>query len=182
MNTFIALAIPASAATVLKTVLETYEEKIDTYRPQDKWHMTLIFLGDTELSPEILTKLQEPLRTAYLPAMTILSLGTCLPAGRQANQEQLWAYIHATPALVQLRSIFTERLTQCGIAILEQEIVQEFVPHINLGTIKNNAGSIGTADTPAKMTFSVREALVLRSTPEKPDAPYELIATIPLVP
>ncbi len=183
MNTFIALAIPKSAASVLTTALDAYTGKLATKVAEEAWHVTLIFLGDTILPPDAIQKIQEPLHTAYLPAITILSLGSSsagLPADRQVNQ--LWAHVHATTALTQLRTILIDRLTRCGITIPEQELTREFTPHINLGTSSAAIGAIGISDTPAKITFAVREALVLRSNPEEPDAPYDHIATIPLVP
>lgn len=176
MNTFIALGIPTSAAAVLTTALEAYRGKLATQVPEEKWHMTLVFLGDAPLSSEAIQKIQEPLHTAYLPAITVLSLGS----GRQAKQ--LWAHIHATPALIQLKTILIDRLTQCGIVIPEQELSRVFTPHITLGDVGSTNNPIGISDTPAKITFAVREALVLRSIPEELTTSYERIATIPLVP
>lgn len=176
MNTFIALGVPGSAAAVLKAALEGYEETLIAPVPEKKWHMTLVFLGSADLPSNILQKLQEPLRTAYLPAITILSLGLGKKEG------QLWAHVHATPALTQVRQLFIERLAQCNISIPEQEITRDFIPHINLGILANNSSSISVPDTPAKITFAVRQALVLRSIPEEIETPYECIATIELIP
>lgn len=176
MSTFIALGIPKSAAEVLTTALDAYKGKLAATVPETKWHMTLVFLGSAELSLNVLQKLQEPLRTAYLPAITILSLGVGKKEG------QLWAHVHATPAVTQVRQLFIDRLAQCNIPILEQETTRDFSPHISLGTLANNSSSISALDIPAKITFAVKQALVLRSIPEEPETPYERIATIPLVP
>lgn len=176
MNTFIALGVPTSTGAVLTTALTAYTGKLATTVPEEKWHITLVFLGDVTLSSEAIQKIQEPLHTAYLPAITILSLG----AGKADGQ--LWAHIHATPALIQLRTILIDRLTKCDILIPEQELSREFMPHITLGNVDNKNNPIGISDTPAKITLAVREALVLRSNPEELTTSYERIATIPLVP
>ncbi|OGY31726.1 MAG: hypothetical protein A2805_02430 [Candidatus Andersenbacteria bacterium RIFCSPHIGHO2_01_FULL_46_36] len=182
MNTFIALGIPKPAAAVLTAALEAYKGKLATRTPEEKWHMTLVFLSDAAFSAEAIQKIQEPLHSAYLPAITILSLGAALPAGRQEGTGQLWAHVHATPALIQVRAILIDRLTQSGIAIPEQELSREFTPHINLGDSSSANGAIGISDTPAKITFAVKEALVLRSISKGDTTMYEKIATIPLVP
>lgn len=176
MNTFIAFDIPAPAKAVLTASLEAYKGKLLTTAPETKWHMTIVFLGTAELSQEAIEQIQKPLHTAYLPAITILSLGSSKQPG------QLWAHIHATPALTEIRDVIIRRLNQCNIAIPQTELVREFIPHITLGTTAANNDHIGITDTPAKTTFAVREALVLRSTPNESSTPYERIATIPLVP
>lgn len=182
MNTFIALGIPKSVDTVLTTALEAYKGKLATKVPKEKWHMTLLFLGDMSLPPEAIQKIREPLHSAYLPAITVLSLGTALPAGRKEGGGQLWAHIHATLALIQIRKLIIDRLTQCGIPIPYEELTREYIPHITLGNTATDNEHIGITDTPAKTTFAVQEALVLRSISEQATTSYERIATIPLVP
>lgn len=181
MNTFIAFYLPTPAKAVLTASLDAYRGKLITTIPEAKWHMTLVFLGDIKLPQETIEQLQKPLHTAYLPAITILSLGACLPAGRHAGPSQLWAHIHATPALIQVRKLIINRLTQCGIPIPYEELAREFLPHITLGNTATDSEHISITDTPAKITFAVREALVLRSIPEETTS-YERITTIPLVP
>lgn len=174
MNMFIALGVPPSARKVLREALEVYKGSAETFVPEEKWHMTLVFLGNQSISPEVVTALSEPLRCAYLPAVTILSLG----AGKAEGQ--LWAHVHATPALLELRRCVMERLAACGIGIPDEERTRTFVPHIAVGKHMTKNGSIGIVDTPAKITFAVRETQVLRS--EVDTVGYEQITAIPLVP
>lgn len=175
MNTFIAFDIPSPAKAVLTSSLEAYQGKLVTTVPENKWHMTLVFLRNIELSQEAIEQLQQPLHTAYLPAITILSLG----AGKQEGQ--LWAHVHATPGLIELRKMIIDRTTQCGITVSEEELSRVFIPHITIGMFQDIHAGVGISDTQARVTFAPQEALVLQSTIDT-TTHYERIATIPLVP
>lgn len=176
MNTFIGLGIPESAKQVLREALEVYKDIPLTAVPEEKWHITLVFLGNEheQVSSDTTAALSQPLRCAYMPAITVLSLGSGLADG------QLWARIHATPALLELRKIMIERLRACNIPIPQQEVSREFTPHITLAKEVVYDSPIGIPDTPAKITFAVRQATLFRSTVE--GTSYDSLTTIPLIP
>lgn len=176
MSIFIALPVPEFAKNVLRAALEGYGEKFGAMIPEEKWHVTLAFLGDQHISPDTLPQLQESLRCAYMPAITILSLGTGKATG------QLWAHVHTTKALLELRNIIINRLEQNGIVIPAEELSREYIPHITLAQHMENSSGIGIPDTPANITFAARQALVLKSNSHKDATLYDTLAAIPLVP
>lgn len=176
MNTFVVLDIPLSVKNVLRGVLEGYREKFATTLPEEKWHLTLVFLGDQHISPDTLPRLQESLRCAYVPAITILSLG----AGKATGQ--LWAHIHVTKALLELQRIIVDRLEQNSIVIPAEELSREYTPHITLAKHMQNNDAIAIPDTPANITFAVRQALVLKSNSHEDATLYDTLAAIPLFP
>ncbi len=175
MNTFIALSLPEAASQAIQNAMRTYQTAIPVPVSKQRWHCTILFLGDCEIPDSAREELFKPLRQKFHPSITILSLGEHVPT------QQLWAYVQQSPAIAQLRHELIDRVRACGIAIPVSELAREFIPHINLGKIVRT-DAIALSDVPVKTLFSPKELRVLTSNPALTEEPYEQLGIIPLTP
>jgi 2'-5' RNA ligase len=164
MNTFIAIMIPEGATQAIGDAVEQYKGVLATPIVNSMWHITLAFYGNRDFSSEEVETISAVIRQSFLPTVTILSIG------KGVNEIQLWARVQSSQVLSDLHEIF---LARGGVAD-----TRDFVPHINLGTLKDTSSTLGVPDAPVKTTFTVHEAMLLQSE----NGTYERIATIPLTP
>jgi 2'-5' RNA ligase len=171
MSVFIATKIPQESIIAIRDVMRSYQDVLVSSVPQEKWHITMLFLGDIELSKESLASLVEPLPQKFHPVIKVLSLGE----GKARNQ--LWAYTQPNQLLDTIRITLIERAKNAGIEIPNP--AEQYIPHIHVGTIDEHRQALAVPDAPATTSFSLRELVVFRSNP---DALYEQLAIIPVTP
>lgn len=135
--------------------------------------MTLLFLGEVKNHQQYLGRLQQPMRLAFVPTVSVTYVG------RGKNRDQLWAYINPTSNLQTVRSELRERLRSMRFPL--QPDNKPFVPHIRLASFYPMARSLGIADVPAPLTFTTSEAYLYKSVLEEGKPPkYTVETTIPL--
>ncbi|HSX24750.1 MAG TPA: hypothetical protein VLG69_02185 [Candidatus Andersenbacteria bacterium] len=168
MSVFIACNIPKNTILAIRDGMRSYQHVLATSVPQEKWHCTILFLGNIELSDEMKTILTQPIRQPFHCILTVLSLG------QGQNKKQLWAYIQTQQLLTSIRQelIYRARIHE----------PKEFIPHINVGALENQSDGRPIPDMPVKATWSVSELLLLQSNPNNPGALYEQLGTIPITP
>ncbi|OGY36307.1 MAG: hypothetical protein A3E36_00115 [Candidatus Andersenbacteria bacterium RIFCSPHIGHO2_12_FULL_45_11b] len=176
MSAFIAFTIPNSAIAPIRDTMRSYQDVLATSVSQEKWHCTMLYIGNINLSDEDMQALAQPIRQSFHPVITILSLGE----GKAKNQ--LWAYVQVQTFLQDMRNELLARCKGREITIPEDERIKEFIPHIHVGNIQQTPQHIAIIDTPVKTTFSLSELVVYKSNPSIPTAPYEQLAVIPITP
>lgn len=165
---FTAVAIPDQARAALKSTLKRFQEHIDYAVPTENWHMTLVYSGKTELGQSI-DEFEKDMSLSFVPTVSITHIGL----GKQPDQ--LWAYIHATPAVHRLRQATMHQLATGDLAA--QDTDRPFVPHIRLANLKPGAAT-HIADAAAPTMFPVREIALFRSHHATGSVQYERLAAI----
>ncbi len=176
MSTFIAFTIPKNAIVAIREGMRSYQDILTTSVPQEKWHCTMLFLGNTELSSDAQALVIQPIRQSFHPVVPVLSLG------QGKVHEQLWAYIQVQPFLTNIRQELISRIHEAGQALPGPEISREFVPHIHIGKIQTNSQHIAVPDIPIKTTFSLSELVLFKSDSQSSSTHYEQLAIIPITP
>ncbi|MBI1833955.1 MAG: RNA 2',3'-cyclic phosphodiesterase [Candidatus Andersenbacteria bacterium] len=168
---FLAIPIPAAASTVLTNATESYLSEVKDIMPNEKWHITMTFLGEVKDFSQYLPEITASLPQEYVSVVSVTHIG------RGKKSDQLWAYVYKTPALEHIRVSIEERLISLGISITNQE--QQFIPHINLAHLKK-AGKV--TDTPCSLTFPVHEIGIYQSIPDGQTVQYNRLGDIALTP
>lgn len=174
MSIFIAFTIPQDSIVRIRESMRLYQDSLVQSVSQDKWHCTMLYLGDISLPQEALISFMKPVRQTFHPVVKVLSLGQ----GKAAHQ--LWAYVQPSQLLDEIRLELQERAQRTGIFLPEGS--REFIPHINVGNLQEQTGAIAIPDAPVSTHFSLRELVILKSNPSEPNAPYEQLGIIPVTP
>lgn len=173
---FIALPIPDKARAPLLAAAKHYPEYLKRTIPAQRWHLTLLFLGDIANPREYVSRLAKPLVQTYLPTVNITH------AGRGLHRLHLWAWATPTPVLEHIRQALVERLKKMRFRFPPQVLDQEFAPHVHIGNFWPVSRSLGLADYPAQTSFAAPLAHIYRSQPTARGVEYIIEASIPLTP
>lgn len=118
--------------------------------------MTLVFLGECSEFALYEKFLTQPLAQPYLPTITLTHIGRGVARG------QLWAYSLPTPALQRLQQEMRQRVQASGLTAPGLLLEQDFVPHIHVGDILEQAPAL-IVDRPLQATFVPKEIHIFRS-------------------
>lgn len=170
---FVAVPIPALIQKNLIAALNSFPQYIEQTIDQERWHLTLVFLGEVENPRQYWSRLTKALPQAFMPTISITHIG------RGLQRDQLWAYAHPTAILFNLYRELGQRLRGMRFPLPRQQY-DDFVPHVHVANLYPMARGIGIADAAVTTTFSVRELLVYRSVPGAHGSQYATEAAIPL--
>lgn len=171
---FIAFALPPHIHAVLHDTLRHYTASLERIVPPERWHITLLFLGEVSDSRKVVTTLAEPLDPTFLPTISLTHVG----AGRAPGH--LWAYVNPTSLLHGIRDAFVSRLNSVSVSLPPHILKRPFVPHLHLGYLNHDTSPLGIPDYPLAKTFVPAAVHIYRSD-HSPDGPtYTIEQSIPL--
>jgi 2'-5' RNA ligase len=169
---FLAAPVPPTVRELLKGATKEYSNFVEKVVPEEKWHVTLLWLGGEVLNhSQYVSRLSKPLSQAYAPAITLTHVGRGLQRG------QLWAYAHVTPMLTQLREALQHRLHSMRFPLPSQ---RDYVPHIHVADLFDMSRGFGLADQATPITFPVREIYLYKSVLTPQGSQYQIESTISL--
>lgn len=171
---FIALPVPQNIATAVSKAFDQYPQYLERRVPEQKWHVTLLWLGDVENPEQYMSRLRKDMIQSFLPTVRVTHVG------RGKQRKQLWAYIDPAVAITTIRNEVIARLKSMRFPIPDQERKRPFIPHIHIADLYDVAGGIGLADYPVPVSFAAREANIVYSTLTPQGSVYETVGTIRL--
>lgn len=170
---FVGIAIPEKAQTVIQRALGAYAAHIDRVVPPERWHLTLLWLGECPDPTALLPHLSQPMRQQFLPTVAITHLG------RGLARQQVWASGLLTPLLGTLRQELMQRIQETRLAAPGLKEVGALVPHVRVATLKPSA-PVSLPDELASVTFTVPALHLYRSEIIKKEPRYSVVTSIPL--
>jgi 2'-5' RNA ligase len=173
MRLFIALLLPEVVHKALRQAMVRWESYVKSTVPQDRWHVTVAFLGEVA-DDQDLAALLEDLSLPFLPAVTITHLG------RGEQTQQLWSYAAPTYPLQTLHKIIMERVQSSGLLLPTADLHRDFVPHIHIGDFTAEAMLMMLPDEIIQATFVPKEAVLLASMRDGETSYYKPQGTIKL--
>jgi 2'-5' RNA ligase len=174
MRLFIAVAIPEQVRARLRKALEHFSEYVREAPSDNRWHLTLVFLGEVEETEKFrqqLPDLARALPKLFTPTVTLTHAGP----GRAKGQ--LWAYAQPTGPLMDIQLTLQEKVAQLVPGTAQR---RAFVPHVRLASLKPEAKGAVLADYPLGLSFAVREAQLWHSDISSGRPHYETMGTITL--
>lgn len=173
---FIALPIPERSYPPLLTASQQYPEYVKSTVPTERWHMTILFLGEVANPKEYIPRLCKPLIQTYLPTVNVTH------AGRGLQRLHLWAWVTPTPVLEHIRQELIARLKKMRFRFPPGALDKEFVPHIHLANFWPVSRGLGLADYPAATSFATPVAHIYSSLATPQGVQYSREGSIPLTP
>lgn len=170
---FLGIPIPAPAEQAITAAIRKYPPTIERVIPSANWHITLVFLGEVKQHEQYMDALLQPLPQAFLPTATVTHVGQ----GKKPSQ--LWAYIHVTHALHEVRNILLQRLEEAKFPLPDQSKNPQFTPHITVARLAE-VNRFGVPDQPVHTTFVPQEICLYRSFLKKEGAKYTVEGTLSL--
>lgn len=170
---FLAVPIPERARSVIRRAMTYYEDSIERFIPEERWHMTLLFLGESPDPTGYLPRITKPLTQAYVPTLTLTHVG------RGVTGRQLWVYAAATPLVEKIRSDIADRFKQMRFAAPGLKEDRPFVPHIHVADLATQSRQ-SLADESATITFNIPAIHIYRSEQGEKGVQYTSLRTIPL--
>ncbi|MBI3255734.1 MAG: hypothetical protein HYZ63_02075 [Candidatus Andersenbacteria bacterium] len=172
---FIGFSIPERVRNICREALVQYKPFIKRNIPEDRWHMTLLFLGDCLDTQAYAAVLAQPLPQAYVPTITLTHIGKGL-AGNQ-----LWVSALPTVALEEMGQMVRTRIGEAGLRAPSLLQSRDFMPHIHVADLQPALKSL-LVDKPLQVTFVPRELHLFRSeTAPEHKRIYTSQARIPLL-
>lgn len=171
---FLGLDIPDFVKQSLYEGMKAYDRYIERTIPDERWHITLLFLGETANPKQYYSRLSKPLPQAYVPMVHVAYLG------RGFHRGQLWAYINPTPLLMNIRNDLVVRLKKLRFPIPHKSLLGEYAPHIAIAKLYSMSRGVGMPDEPISMTFAARDAYLYQSHFGKGTVRYTKEVRIPL--
>ena len=175
---FLAIPIPEQVTEALEGAMQHYPQYIEKVVPRERWHLTLLWLGEVENYAWYMRRLGGEMPQNFLPVITLTHVG------RGLRREQLWAYAHETSVLKGVRTQIRQRVIKLRIPrIKTSKIAKEsFVPHVRLANFHSSSRGIGLADYPVGVTFTVKQVVIYSSEPESQGVKYINQGVIDLAP
>lgn len=171
---FLSILPPPKVKEALSRLLIRFQKNLATTTTEDKWHLTVLFLGECNLTSDNVAALTKPLELPFLLTITLSHLG------RGLKPNQLWAYAPNTYPLKTTRELLSSRIQGCQIELPITEPETSFTPHIRLATIKSEMAETMLPDEIISMTF-VPEEIVLLSSEKTDTGPiYSTVGSIQL--
>ncbi len=194
---FLAVPLPPDAQSLVAEQIASLEKEgwpVRWVQPE-MVHLTLHFLGETELERAELVRLALPAVVAAHQPFDLRTAGFgVFPNFRRPRV--LWLGLHGpVHRLESLQQDIGRSLANLDFAGLNEP----YHPHITLGRVRNNDGerirlrdlpqavkaqfvdaATGAAIAPSSQTIPVREVLLMRSHLGREGARYETVASFPL--
>lgn len=172
---FVAVALPEPVTQRLQTLADAYGAVVARMVPAEQWHLTLHFLGQVENWRSLLHQLTPAITWPFVPTITLTHVGPGAAGG------QLWAYARSTPALEQLQRTIVQR---CAAAIPGhvQPVRREFLPHVRLAKLADEANTRLLAAVPVHETFIVTRVQLYRSEFNQQGVRYTELASCAITP
>lgn len=170
---FLAIPIPPSADPAIARALEHYPQYIESTIPRERWHLTLVWLGNVLNHAQYLSRLLKPLPQTFVPTISLTYVG------RGLQRTQLWAYANPSPMLMAIRTSLLDRLKAMRFQ-LPPSYRAAYVPHVHLADLFPMARGVGLADAPATTTFAVPAVHLYQSHRAGNSTRYSLEGTIEL--
>jgi 2'-5' RNA ligase len=173
MRAFLAIELPDDARAELARAQARLRQALGDavgWTPEGNWHLTLAFLGETDLADAV-AKAVRPVCAAAAPLD--LALG---PLGRFGDRV-LWAGLEGpgVPGLVALAGALQAALVPLGFAAEERP----YSPHVTLGRVRDDrrgppkrrraskgprlADALRGQPAPAPVAFTAREVVLFES-------------------
>jgi 2'-5' RNA ligase len=169
---FVAAAIPEHARAALRDTLSAVAPAIDHRVPEERWHLTVLFIGPAE-ADEAAAVFTGSAAELFTPTVHLTHLG----AGRQP--EQLWAYAEPTALLERLRAAVIARAAAAGLVVPAADS-RSFVPHVRLADLAPKQAALLPV-VPLSISFPLRELTLFASVPDGADRHYEPRGRLDLV-
>lgn len=169
---FLGVSIPAPARKIIAATFPQVEHYIEKTIPEERWHLTLLFLGDVENPQQYLSRLLKPNPQAFVPTVSVMHVG------RGLQRLQLWAHCHPSTSLLNLQTQFADRLRTMRFQFPKNK--DEYKPHIHLANLYPMARGIGIADVACSTRFAVTQVHLYESLPLGNSSTYTIRASIPL--
>jgi 2'-5' RNA ligase len=173
---FVAVPIPAEVRTRLRSVLDHYQDHLQSAIPEERWHLTFLFLGTVPNVSEVLADLTPDLPQLFVPTVMLTHLGV----GKAPFQ--LWAYAQPSTALANVRLALCRRANRGDPARALTELKRSFVPHVRLASLKRSQEQTMLAASPLTVTFAVRQLHIYRSELDGGAPRYETVGITKLAP
>lgn len=170
---FVGIAIPDKQRQVIRGALGAYQKQIASVIPEERWHMTLLWLGDCGDPTTILPAIGKPMPQQFLPTVTLTHVG------RGLVERQLWAYGLSTPWLNALRADVAKRLGETGLTAPGLREAKPPVPHIHIAGLKPTAPA-SLPDELANATFTVPALHLYQAQTIKKKTHYTSLTSIAL--
>lgn len=170
---FIGIEIPDKPRKVIRGALGAYQKQIENMIPEERWHMTLLWLGECAEPTDYLAAMGKPMPQQFLPTVTLTHVG------RGLASHQVWAYSLSTPLLTALRTDLRARLQGVGLTMPGLAEKKPFVPHISIANFKPSAPA-SLPDELANVTFAVPAVHLYHSQLRKRQRQYTILTSMAL--
>lgn len=154
MSVFLAVPIPTRWQESLQVAAAHYPQYVARLFPPQQWHLTVLWLGQMDLTALPLDRLTQPLTQAFTPTVTLTHVG------RGRARSQLWAYAQPTPTLLNLHDALKRRVKSMGIPLPPDAT---WVPHVHVANFFDLVQGLGVPDMRCLATFAPRCVNVYRS-------------------
>jgi 2'-5' RNA ligase len=171
---FIAIPVPSQIVPAISLAFEEYPQHIEKILPTEKWHLTLLWLGDVENPKQYYSRLTKPMPQSFVPTVRYTHVG------RGAQRQQLWAYAEPSPSLLSMREALVARLRTMRFPFPEKPQYEKFIPHTRVANLYSMSGGVGLADFPLTTTFVPKEIHIIRSELTPTGSEYFIENRIPL--
>jgi 2'-5' RNA ligase len=169
---FVGLAIPERVCVAISEGLIPFQSSIQRLLPEERWHITLLFLGEIDSQIVAWDKIIQPATQLYLPTITVTHIGKGLA------KNQLWAWVLLNQGLQNMQHMIAQRFANEQQPTPQSTSDTAFVPHIHLANIHG----VLLPDRALSVTFVPREINVYRSDINSAgERQYVVIHRIPLV-
>lgn len=169
---FLGISIPAPARKAIAATFPQFSHYIEKTIAEDRWHLTLLFLGDVENPQQYLSRLLKPNPQAFVPTVSVMHVG------RGIQRLQLWAHCHPSTSLLNLQTQFADRLRTMRFPFPKNK--DAYTPHIHLANLYPMARGIGIADAACATRFAFTQVHLYESLPLGNSSTYTIRASIPL--
>ncbi len=161
MRAFVAVTPPPSSLASLAAAVEPLRSLPATWVPPDRWHLTLVFLGEVADPAPYGAALAEAVR-GTAPFSLRIAGGGAFP--RPARPRVLWAGVEGdVEALSRLARVARRTARSCGIAVERAP----YVPHLTVARVRRNdfdgRGAVATLDGVEGEPWTVTEVVLMRS-------------------
>lgn len=153
----IGVKLPPTVSTLINERLAAYRNVVSDIIPDSRRYVSLFSLLQTQYLTDPPAALYEDLLQSFIPTITFTHIG----AGERSNQ--LWAYVHRTPALNLIYRALHQRLITNTVPDTNTSSVFVNTPYVELAQINPKATLVRVPDQPLITSFSFKVVWVLRS-------------------
>jgi 2'-5' RNA ligase len=147
--------------------------------PEENWHITLVFMGDTAVEeiPKIKEALEKVCQKAQSFKLHISDFGG-FPDTHQARV--VWAGVQRSQALLNMQSAIEAELNSVGFKVTED---QDYWPHLTIGRLRNKKNIVDSLSPVVRKQIGnlyVTEVRLYESTLAQPYPKYNVLETFSL--
>jgi RNA 2',3'-cyclic 3'-phosphodiesterase len=177
LRLFVAAYPPAEVARALLDQLAAMSLKDIRLSPLEQVHLTLQFIGDTEVRDlpavkESVDRAAAGLSTASVEVPGLISLP------ERGRARLVAAELEAHPALLELHRRLARRLAKNA----RERSSDRFLPHMTLGRFPSGSGDRVEAPVSIPLRFEVSDAVLVQSILRPQGAEHRPVARFPLSP